>query len=47
VAAGILLIREAGGYVTDLAGGDAMLETGDVVAGNEIIHKQLLAHVNG
>ena len=47
LAAGILLIREAGGYVTDLKGGDAMLETGDVVAGNEAIHKQLLAHIRG
>ena len=39
MAAGILLIREAGGYVTDLDGGEAMLETGDIVAGNEAIHR--------
>ncbi len=32
VAAGILLVREAGGTVTDLDGGDRMLETGDILA---------------
>jgi myo-inositol-1(or 4)-monophosphatase len=32
IAAGIVLVREAGGVVTDLAGGDRMLETGDIVA---------------
>jgi myo-inositol-1(or 4)-monophosphatase len=42
VAAGILLVREAGGYVTDLNGEDSMLTTGDIVAGNEIIHRDLL-----
>ncbi|MDR6758839.1 myo-inositol-1(or 4)-monophosphatase [Mycoplana sp. BE70] len=41
VAAGILLIREAGGFVSDLNGGNAMLETGTIVAGNEHIHKAL------
>ncbi|HUH49327.1 MAG TPA: inositol monophosphatase family protein [Mycoplana sp.] len=41
VAAGILLIREAGGFVSDLTGGNAMLETGTIVAGNEHIHKAL------
>ncbi len=43
VAAGMLLIREAGGFVTDLEGGDTALETGNVVAGNEAIHRQLLS----
>jgi myo-inositol-1(or 4)-monophosphatase len=32
VAAGIVIAREAGAAVTDLAGGDRMLETGDIVA---------------
>ncbi|HSX74897.1 MAG TPA: inositol monophosphatase family protein [Shinella sp.] len=41
LAAGILLIREAGGYATDLTGGSAMLDTGTVIAGNEYIHKAL------
>ncbi|MCF3638442.1 inositol monophosphatase [Rhizobium sp. TRM95111] len=41
IAAGILLIREAGGFVTDLDGGSAMLDNGTLVAGNEYIHKAL------
>ncbi|MDR3376020.1 MAG: inositol monophosphatase family protein [Ancalomicrobiaceae bacterium] len=41
IAAGIVLIREAGGFVTDLSGGDKMLETGSVLAGNEVIHRKL------
>ena len=40
-AAGILLIREAGGYASDLEGGNAVFDTGTVVAGNEYIHKAL------
>ncbi|BCJ89851.1 inositol monophosphatase [Terrihabitans soli] len=42
IAAGILLIREAGGYVTDLNGRDDMFEHGHLCAGNETIHKALL-----
>ena len=45
LAAGILLVREAGGYVTDLDGGDAILEKGSVVAGNEPIHRALLSAI--
>jgi myo-inositol-1(or 4)-monophosphatase len=43
VAAGALLVREAGGFVTDMDGGDAMLNAGHIVAGNEAIHRDLLA----
>jgi len=42
MAAGLLLVREAGGYVTDLDGGDAMLDKGHIIAGNEAIHGALL-----
>ncbi|MCW2273117.1 inositol monophosphatase [Rhodoblastus acidophilus] len=42
MAAGLLLIREAGGYVSDADGGPNMLTTGGVCAGNEFIHRQLL-----
>src|SRR5262245_18980967 len=42
MAAGILMIREAGGFVTDKAGGQGMLDSGSVVAGNEAIHRALL-----
>lgn len=34
MAAGVLLVREAGGTVTDFDGGDAFLFRGDVVAGS-------------
>ena len=42
MAAGTVLVREAGGYVTDLRGGRAMLETGNILAGNEAVHRSLL-----
>lgn len=42
IAAGLILVREAGGFVTDIEGGEAMLASGDVVVGNESIHPQLL-----
>jgi myo-inositol-1(or 4)-monophosphatase len=45
VAAGILLIREAGGYVSDLAGGHDMLGSGDVIAANDHLHLPLAALV--
>jgi myo-inositol-1(or 4)-monophosphatase len=43
MAAGVLMVREAGGYVTDLDGGDAMLAKGHIIAGNETLHRDLLA----
>jgi myo-inositol-1(or 4)-monophosphatase len=43
VAAGVLMVREAGGFVTDVDGKDRVLEAGAIVAGNEHIHRQLLA----
>jgi myo-inositol-1(or 4)-monophosphatase len=42
VAAGLLLVREAGGFVTDLDGGDGMLTKGHIIAGNETMHRELL-----
>jgi myo-inositol-1(or 4)-monophosphatase len=47
MAAGILLIREAGGFATDPDGGDAILDSGSIVAGNEAIHRQLLVLIRG
>lgn len=41
-AAGILLISEAGGFVTDKDGRQDMLEKRSIVAGNEAIHAALL-----
>lgn len=45
IAAGALLVREAGGVVTDFHGGDAFLDSGDVVAGSPGLHRDLLAEV--
>jgi myo-inositol-1(or 4)-monophosphatase len=45
IAAGIVLIREAGGFVSDLSGGHDMLDSGSLVAGNEAIHRALLKTV--
>jgi myo-inositol-1(or 4)-monophosphatase len=42
MAAGIALVREACGFVTDLDGRDDMLKTGGILAGNEDIHRELL-----
>lgn len=42
MAAGLLLIREAGGFASDREGGQDMFDTGSVVAGNETIHRVLL-----
>ena len=42
VAAGTLIVREAGGLVTDLAGQGEVLRHGPIVAGNPAIHRWLL-----
>ena len=42
VAAGIVLVREAGGVVTDLNGGDQMLANGQMLCANDPLHPQLL-----
>ena len=41
-AAGTLLVREAGGRVTDPTGRDLGVEHGEIVAGNPAIHRWLL-----
>jgi myo-inositol-1(or 4)-monophosphatase len=43
VAAGLLLVREAGGFVSDLAGGQSMMTSGDVLAANSHLHLPLAA----
>ncbi|MBX3481508.1 MAG: inositol monophosphatase [Caulobacter sp.] len=42
VAAGILLVTEAGGKVTDLDGGEDMLDSGSILAGNLDMHPLVL-----
>lgn len=46
VATGILLCREAGAPVTDLEGGQSMLETGDILAASPRLHPALQAVVD-
>jgi myo-inositol-1(or 4)-monophosphatase len=41
IAAGLLLVREAGGFVTDFRGGDTNLANGQVLAGNDQLHSKL------
>ena len=42
VAAGVLLVREAGGVVTTLEGSDDVLRHGSIVAGNPTMHRWLM-----
>jgi myo-inositol-1(or 4)-monophosphatase len=42
MAAGVILVREAGGFVSDLDGGEAIFAKGQVVAGNETMHRELM-----
>jgi myo-inositol-1(or 4)-monophosphatase len=42
LAAGTLLVREAGGFVSDCNGGDAIFTKGEIAAGNETMHRELL-----
>jgi myo-inositol-1(or 4)-monophosphatase len=43
MAAGLLVVREAGGYVTDLDGGDDMFAKAEILAGNEFMQRDVLA----
>jgi myo-inositol-1(or 4)-monophosphatase len=42
VAAGALLVQEAGGRVTNWEGGDTWLETGNILAGSPGVHEALV-----
>jgi len=46
VAAGIIMVREAGGYISDADGGSDMLDKGSICAGNETMHRHLLGLIN-
>lgn len=47
IAAGIVLVREAGGFVTDADGRSDPLDTLSIAAGNEILHGQLIGLLRG
>jgi len=42
IAAGVLLVEEAGGAVSDVAGGKSYLDSGDLVASGRGIHQPML-----
>ena len=41
IAAGIIIVREAGGMITEINGRDSMLQTGSVLASNPNLYKEL------
>ncbi|MEN3379939.1 MAG: monophosphatase [Hyphomicrobiales bacterium] len=41
-AAGVILVREAGGYVTDLEDKERTMVAGDIIAGNSTLHREVL-----
>ena len=41
VAAGMLLVKEAGGFVTDFRGGDRAIERSEFLAANDVLHSRL------
>jgi myo-inositol-1(or 4)-monophosphatase len=43
IAAGALIVREAGGRVSDFGGGEGWWDSGDIVATNGAVHEALLA----
>lgn len=45
IAAGILLVKEAGGMVCDPEGGESYIKSGNVVAANPVILRQLLKSI--
>lgn len=45
IAAGALIIQEAGGRVTDVWGGEYKLQTRNFVSSNGLVHDKLLAHL--
>ncbi len=45
IAAGLLLVREAGGMVSDLTGREEMLKSGDILAANDTLHRTLLSMI--
>lgn len=42
IAAGLIMVREAGGVVSGIEGGDTAMATGHVICGNETIQRELV-----
>jgi myo-inositol-1(or 4)-monophosphatase len=43
MAAGIVIVREAGGFVSDAEGGADPIATRSIACGNEVLHRELVA----
>jgi myo-inositol-1(or 4)-monophosphatase len=43
MAAGLILVREAGGFASDLDGGEDIFDKREILAGNEAMQRELLA----
>jgi len=46
LAAGSLIVEEAGGKVTDLNGDNLYIQSGDILAANPIMHQQMLVEIH-
>lgn len=47
MAAGIILVREAGGYISEIDGGHDMLKSGNILAANDHLHLPLGSLLRG
>ena len=47
IAAGILIVREAGGIITDFQGGDNYLKTGDIIAASPKVFPEMMKIITG
>lgn len=47
IAAGLIIVKEAGGYISDLKGGQTMMESGSVLATNGELHTPIQALISG
>jgi myo-inositol-1(or 4)-monophosphatase len=47
VAAGMLIVREAGGFVTDFRGGDRCIERSEFLAATDVLHSKLHKMIAG
>ena len=46
-AAGLTIVNEAGGQVTDFSGNEINLNSHDILASNSFVHQELLSTING
>ena len=47
IAAGVLLVQEAGGLVGDMQGGDSHMKSGDIVAAGPKVFKDMIKRLHG